>query len=477
MTHRALIAAMALALTAGSAGADYTFQNAFPLLPPFAEPVDIQDPRDGSDRLFVLEKEGRLRVFNNDPAATSAGVFLDIADSVSNEATSGLLGFAFHPDYESNGYLYVVYVTKEPLRTKLSRFSVSADPNVAERASELSVLEIRQNTLNHKAGGLVFGPDGLLHMSVGEDLYSHNARDLTNLKGKLLRIDVNAPSAGKNYSIPPTNPFAGNEQGKREEIWAYGFRNPWRFSFDAVTGRLWLADVGQFTWEEINIVKKGRDYGWPAMEGTKCFYPPVCDTVGFNIDLPLYEYAHTSEYGAAVVGGHVYRGARLPSLNGSYIYTDNSTDEVWGLTYDGVNPPTNQLLYVPPTPQTHGFVAISTDKDRELFFASYFNGSIWQIVLVPSGVDPTPAVASLLIHPNPFAGETRIRYASPRPASLAVYDVGGRLVRRLAGEAHEGEITWDGRDATGRRSASGVYFVRLTQDEGTVASRRVVLLK
>ena len=154
------------------------------------------------------------------------------------------------------------------------------------------------------------------------------------------------------------------------------------------------------------------------------------------------------------------------------------TGEVWGLIYDGVNPPVNQLLFVPPAPETHGFAAISVDKDREMFFASYFNGTIWQIALVPSGVgDPTPAVASLLIHPNPFAGETRIRYTSPRPASLAVYDVGGRLVQRLAGEAHEGEVTWDGRDATGHRSASGVYFVRLTQDEGTVASRRVVLLK
>jgi glucose/arabinose dehydrogenase len=398
---------------------------------------------------------------------------------VTNVWESGLLGFAFHPDYENNGYFYVVYITKEPLRWKLSRFSVSANPNVANPASEVSFLEIPQTNLYHKGGCLVFGADGYLYVSVGEDGWHTDAIDLTRLKGKLLRIDVDNPSGGNNYGIPPTNPYAGNTQGYREEIWAYGFRNPWRFAIDEWTGRLWLADVGNDVWEEINLVKKGRNYGWSRMEGPDCLYPPVCDTTGLNIELPFHAYPHTSEWGGAVIGGNVYRGTRLPSLNGFYLYTDHAAGEVWGLVWDGVNPPNNYLLAT-PAPQAYRFADICTDKDKEMFWASYINGRIWQIALVPSGVgsDAPPATSSLLVHPNPFAGEARIRYTAHAPASLEIYDVRGRLVRRIADEVKgEGEAVWDGRNSAGEASASGVYFVRLSANGGVVATRQVVLLK
>jgi glucose/arabinose dehydrogenase len=479
MLHRTLVSTLVLVLMAASASADYTIEDAFPMLPALTEPVDLQDPLDGTDRLFVVEKAGTIRVFDNDPAVNSGTLFLSVVDSVTNQWESGLLGLAFHPNYENNGYFYVTYVTKDPMRTKLSRFSVSGNPDVADPASELSLLEIRQFQLYHKAGGLVFGPDGYLYMTTGEDGSINESQSLTSLKGKLLRIDVDNPSGGKNYGIPPDNPFAGNPSGYREEIWAYGFRNPWRFSFDEWTGRLWVGDVGLDTWEEIDLIKKGRNYGWPRMEGTMCIYPPVCDTTGLNIDLPFYEYPHTSEYGGAITGGYVYRGTRLPALHGWYVYADYTASEMFALLWDGVNPPVNKMLYAEPLPPFFRPTDFCEDKDRELFFPGYNVGRIFQLVQIPSAAGETRPVTPLLsVHPNPFAGEARIRYTSPSAADLEVYDVRGRLVWRAAGKVRgSGEATWDGKDLAGHASASGVYFVRLTGDGGAVAARRLVLVK
>jgi glucose/arabinose dehydrogenase len=480
MLRRALLTTFAIAMSATAARADYGFQDAFPLLPTFTEPLAVQDPFDGTDRLFVLEKQGTIRVFANDPGASNAPVFLDLADSVTNVWESGALDVVFHPNYESNGYFYVTYITKDPLRWRLSRFHVSANPNVADPNSELTILEVPETNLYHKGGCLVFDANGDLFVSIGDDGWHTDAQDRSKIKGKLLHIDVDHPAGGKNYGIPANNPYAGNTQGYLEEVWAYGFRNPWRFSIDAPTGRIWLGDVGENVWEEINIVKKGRNYGWSAVEGPDCWYPPECDTVGLNIDMPLHAYAHTSEYGGSVIGGIVYRGTRIPSLNGFYIYADNSAGEAWGLVWNGVAPPTNYLLNVPPEPQTYRFDDISADKDKELFFSSFINGRIWQMVLVPSGVGDkgTPAMGSLMVHPNPFAGEARIRYDAPAASSVEVYDVHGRLVRRIAGDVKgQGEITWDGRNSAGAASASGVYFVRMTHHGRSIASQRVVLLK
>ena len=209
-----------------------------------------------------------------------------------------------------------------PRRTVIARFSVTAnDANVADSNSQQVILEINQPFSNHKGGQLAFGPDGYLYIGVGdggsEGDPDSNGQNLSTLLGKILRIDVNTQSNGRNYGIPADNPFAGNTAGYREEIYAYGFRNPWRFSFDSATGALWVGDVGQDRVEEIDLVEKGKNYGWNTMEGTLCYNPPSgCNQTG----LTLHIWNYTHDLGNAVIGGYVYPGKALPSLVGAYVY-------------------------------------------------------------------------------------------------------------------------------------------------------------
>jgi glucose/arabinose dehydrogenase len=317
----------------------YGFVNTFPNLT-FEHPLDLQHAGDGSQRLFVVEQAGRIRVI--DPLTGTSGLFLDITARVSDEGgEEGLLGLAFHPDFEFNGYCYVNYTASGPRRTVISRFGLdSANPEMADPGTELVLLEFDQPYTNHNGGQLQFGPDdGYLYVATGDGGSAgdpgNNGQSLSTLLGKILRIDVDNPSGGLNYGIPPDNPYVGT--GFREEIYAYGLRNPWRFSFDNVTGLLWAGDVGQDTREEIDIVRKGGNYGWRIMEGSLCFDPPSgCDTTG--LILPVTEYGR--DEGESVTGGFVYRGAGLPELVGMYIYGDYISGRVWALDSSGPAPPT-----------------------------------------------------------------------------------------------------------------------------------------
>jgi glucose/arabinose dehydrogenase len=451
-------------------------------MPGFDTPTGLVDPLDGTDRLFVIEKDGFIHVFQNDPSASTATLFLTLEDSTANNFESGLCGLAFDPNYAQNGYFYVTYINKRwlPLKWVLERYHVSANPNVADPNSAVRLLEIPQVNTYHKAGQMVFGADGYMYVTVGEDGQYLESQQLTSLKGKMLRIDVEHPSGGKNYSIPPDNPYVGNTSGYREEIWAFGFRNPWRFTFDAPTGRLWLGDVGLDTYEEINIVKKGRNYGWPNMEGTQCDYPTPCDTTGRNMQLPLWQYVHESQYGAAVIGGYVYHGTKHPELVGRYIYADHPTDHVWALYWDGIHPPSNNLLFYYPPEAQYRINAICQDKDNELFFVGYYGG-IYELVGTASGVTggaPSAPPGILSAQPNPFAGQTRIRFAASGPALIHIYDVSGRLVQRIESAGRgERDAVWDGTGLAGNRASSGVYFARLLVDGKAAGTRRIVLLK
>ena len=311
----------------------------------FDRMVFLTYPHDDSGRLFVVLQPGRIVVFQNDPGAESARTFLDIRERVNDSGNEeGLLGLAFDPAFAENGHFYVNYTASGPRRTVVSRFSVSAgDPNTADPDSEMVFLEVAQPYRNHNGGHVAFGPDGMLYVGLGDGGSGGdprgNGQDTSTLLGAILRIDVSALGETGGYAVPPDNPFAGDDGTARGEIWAYGLRNPWRFSFDRETGDLWAADVGQNRYEEIDIIRPGLNYGWNVMEGSKCFRPTNCDTRG--LEMPVAEYGR--EGGCSVTGGYVYRGRRLPTLYGAYLYADFCSGKIWALRHDGTTV-TEQML-------------------------------------------------------------------------------------------------------------------------------------
>ena len=311
---------------------------AFPNLS-LPRPVAMAYPEDGTDRLFLALQAGRVVVFPNDRAVLDVATFLDIRDRVADVGREeGLLGLAFDPDYRRNGYLYVYYTAGGPRRSVVSRFTVSAvDPDGADRKSEKILLEVPQPYANHNGGQLVFGPDGYLYIGLGDGGSGGdphlNGQDPATLLGSILRVDVSSVDSSGAYSIPSDNPFAGREAGARGEVWAFGLRNPWRFTFDRDTGDLWAADVGQDRYEEIDLIRPGLNYGWNLMEGSHCFGRPDDGCSRDGLVLPLVEYGRNE--GCSVTGGYVYRGPRLDSLNGAYLYGDFCSGKIWALRYIG----------------------------------------------------------------------------------------------------------------------------------------------
>ena len=294
-------------------------------------PVDLQTPDDGSGRMFVVEQSGIIRIIANNALVTTP--FLDISSKVTfNHSEMGLLGVAFHPSFKQNPKFYLNYVhtTGGQIQSFIVEYSVSAsDPNQADAASERILITVDQPFDNHKAGQLAFGNDGFLYFALGDGGSGGdplgNGQNLDTLLGKMLRIDVDHTSSGKNYAIPPDNPFVGTSH--MPEIWAYGLRNPWRFSFERSSGRLFCADVGQSSYEEIDLLQKGGNFGWNVMEGMHCYNASSCDMSGKI--LPIAEYDHSE--GVAVIGGYVYTGSAISGLAGSYVFGDYGSGTIWTL--------------------------------------------------------------------------------------------------------------------------------------------------
>jgi glucose/arabinose dehydrogenase len=280
-------------------------------------PVYLAAP-DGDARLFVVEQAGRIRIVRG--GRLLATPFLDITDRVRSGGEQGLLSIAFHPRYRSNGFLFVNYTDLQG-DTRVERYRVGSDPDRADASSARRLLHIEQPYANHNGGHMLFGPDGMLYVGIGDggsggDPHG-NGQNRGSPLGKLLRIDVDH---GEPYGIPAGNPFAGRA-GMRPEIWAWGLRNPWRFCFDPPTGLLYIADVGQNRWEEIHVApadRAGLNYGWNIMEGAHCYRAPRCDRAG--LELPVLEYDHSQ--GCSITGGFVYRGRDVPELIGHYVYAD-----------------------------------------------------------------------------------------------------------------------------------------------------------
>ena len=297
-----------------------------------ASPLFITGARDGSNRLFVVEQGGRIKVLQ--PGSTTPTVFLDIVSRVQSGGERGLLGLAFHPDFENNRRFFVNYTRNPDGATVIAEYRASeSDPNLAD-TSETPLLVIAQPFSNHNGGMISFGPDGFLYIGMGDGGSANDpgnrAQDLNNLLGKILRIDVDHRDGATAYSSPVDNPFFGGVAG-RDEIYALGVRNPWRFSFDRLTGDLYVGDVGQNAWEEIDIITRGGNYGWRVTEGAHC-NPTIgggqCSMTG--LISPIAEYLHTAGR-CSITGGYVYRGEKQTLPFGTYVYADYCTGEIFTL--------------------------------------------------------------------------------------------------------------------------------------------------
>ncbi|MGE0405735.1 MAG: sorbosone dehydrogenase family protein [Candidatus Korobacteraceae bacterium] len=332
-----------------------------------SSPLDLQDPRDGSGRLFVVEQAGRVRIIQNGILLSTP--FLDISSKLLSGGERGLLGLVFHPSFPQNPRFYVNYTREPDGATVIAEYRVSGNANIAD-TTERQLLVVSQPYANHNGGQLAFGTDGFLYIGLGDGGGGglDNAQNRNVLLGKMLRIDVNTTSAGKQYGIPSDNPFLDGSGAP--EVWAYGLRNPWRFSFDRQTSRLFVADVGQSAWEEINLLERAGNYGWNTMEGAHCYEPAQgCNMTGLR--LPIAEYGRSE--GQAVTGGYVYRGSALPGLAGAYVFGDFLSGTIWVLQPDGFNWRRRQLLTT-----TRRISSFGQDSAGEIYIVDH-SGSILRL--------------------------------------------------------------------------------------------------
>lgn len=414
----AVIAGAALQACGSSAadsrtGATASFERAYPNLT-FDQPIAlVRRPGDGT-RWYVGEKTGRIRWFENSANASTSTLALDIASRVVNPEKfdeRGFLGFAFHPKFAQNGKVYVNYVTPRPERSRISEFTSTDGGDSFDPESERILIEVNQPASNHNGGHLEFGPDGYLYSGFGDggaaDDYYGNGQRMSTLLGKMIRIAPDARTGKAEYGIPGDNPFAdgsvcgrsGSGSGSCPEIWASGMRNPWRFNFDRETGELWVGDVMQDNHEEINLIAKGANYGWPIRQGKHCFPTGStgCRTSGLTD--PVAELLR-DEGGASIIAGYVYRGNRAPKLRGRFIFTDAGSGIIGSVHRDAQGNFVRELLNT-RADYTVSYVSFGEAADGEMYVVSLRNGTIHKLILGPaSSVDKKAA----LIPATPASG-------------------------------------------------------------------------
>ncbi len=340
-----------------------------------SRPTFVTHAGDGSGRLFVLEKQGRIRIIEDGRVLPDP--FLDITNVVKSSGNEqGLLGLTFHPHYEDNGRFFVYYTAQDNDNT-VAEYAVTSDASRADLRSGKELLAVADKYSNHNGGMLAFGPDGYLYIAMGDGGSSgdpdDNGQDLLAFLGKIHRLDVDG---GDPYGIPESNPFIVRSSA-RGEIWAWGLRNPWRFSFDRETGDLWIADVGQNKYEEVNFQpagsKGGENYGWAVMEARHCFRPASgCDTTGMTP--PIFEYSHGE--GCSITGGYVYRGGEFPALDGVYLFTDYCSGNLWATRQVGAGAfETERIGTLPGSISSFG-----EDEDGELYAVQDDEGAVYRVV-------------------------------------------------------------------------------------------------
>lgn len=428
----------------------------------FSDPLNLQHAND--DRLFVVEQGGKIKIIQADGTVNTTP-FLDISGQISSGGERGLLGLAFHPDYINTGYFFVNY-TKPNGDTQVSRFSVdSGDPDIADENSELPIIGFSQPFSNHNGGCLAFGPDGYLYIASGDGGSSgdpgNRAQNINLLLGKLLRIDVDNPSGGNNYGIPADNPFVGNPNA-REEIWAYGLRNPWRFSFDFTENNLWIADVGQTSREEINRVivgEAGLNYGWRCYEGTQPFNTQNCPPQS-ELTFPIAEYTHNSG-NCSITGGYVYRGSMYPAINNLYFFGDYCSGIIGTVDSSG------NLI-------NHGqfsgnWVSFGEDINKELYIVDK-GGSIYKITGDPIiGTEDFSIENSLTMLPNPTSGKVTFNLKNDTLQTIQLFDVRGSLV------SFEENISSNEKTIPVSSLNPGIYFAKITSTKGQTTVKKLIV--
>ena len=389
--------------------------------PSFNSPVEIKNA--GDERLFVVEKSGKIKILNQNGSVNSTP-FLDIEDRVSTNANErGLLGLAFHPNYPENPFFFVNY-TNNSGATTISKFSVSANQDIAND-SETILLEINQPYANHNGGCINFGPDGNLYIGMGDGGSGGDPQNFSqnteSLLGKMLRINVNSGA----YSIPENNPYG-------DEIWSVGLRNPWKFSFDSLNGDLWIADVGQNEFEEINMVQNNPaniNYGWRCYEGNEPYNLSGCPEEGLTFPVSTYSHYSSGDFKCSITGGYVYRGNQISGLNGVYFFADYCSGEI-GLLSKNENDEWDMSLAFPNI--NGSWVSFGEDINGELYIAS-INGGVYKIIdaaLSNNEIDSN----TLNYFPNPF--EDYIQINSDRPINIELYDLSGRKLREFKNYNH-----------------------------------------
>jgi glucose/arabinose dehydrogenase len=432
----------------------------------FNRPVNIKHA--GDDRLFVMEQDGIIKILNADGTTESTN-FLNIDSIVGSSGNEqGLLGLAFHPDYATNGYFFVYY-TDNSGDTVVSRFSrIGTNPEIADPNSELEIISFSQPFSNHNGGELQFGPDGYLYISSGDGGSGgdpqNNSQNLGSYLGKLLRIDVNNSTAANPYAIPADNPFIGNSTAL-DEIWAYGIRNAWKFSFDSMTDDLWIADVGQNAREEINQVAStaaGLNYGWRCYEGNSTFNTNGCPSSS-TLTFPVAQYSHSGGR-CSITGGYVYRGSAYPNLQGLYFFADVCTQEMGYL--ENVGGTWNSTFET----FSGNWVAFGEDIDGELY-ASTLNGNIFKLRDALLSVDEY-GLEGVSIYPNPAKDELIIDFSSASTslsAQILIYDIQGKKVSAI--NKNDNAI----QKVDTSNFAEGMYIMKISTENGEQSTHKLII--
>ena len=431
----------------------------------FSNPVEMQNV--GDDRLFIVEKRGVIEILQLD-GTTNPTPFLDIQSIVltpgGNYDERGLLGLAFHPDYINNGYFYVNYIDNFG-NTQISRFSVStSDPNIADPDSEFQILEVEQPYTNHNGGCLRFGPEGYLYIGLGDGGSAgdpeNRSQNLQTLLGKMLRIDIDNTEGSTNYAVPSNNPFVGDPNAL-DEIWSYGLRNPWRFSFDSETDELWIGDVGQGSIEEIDRAAagvSGQNYGWRCYEGNQEYNTSGCP-MEFDLTFPVAEYSHSGG-NCSITGGYVYRGEIYENFLGIYFYADFCSGEIG--TIDQSN---NQINH---GPYNGSWVSFGEDKNKELYIIDNF-GSIYKIegnILSTTDFN----INTVSIYPNPASNNLNVKSSNNSfIKNISIYDLKGSiaLTKNISGLT-ETNISINSLQ-------SGIYMVKVTSAKDISIIKKLIV--